>query len=153
MKSWLTGKDPDVGRDWGQEKGTTEDEIAGWQSPTRWTWVWVNSRSWWWAGRPGMLRFMGSQRADTTERLNWTEMNNKCIFRGWLNQLLTNFKNSMEKRTSIFWRGREEARIRHLWNLFLFFWGKNRMNYFPCCSHGNENYFLMLFLAITTWSC
>ena len=35
----------------------------GWMaSPTRWTWVWVNSRSWWWTGRPGMLRFMGSQR-------------------------------------------------------------------------------------------
>ena len=31
-------------------------------SLTRWTWVWVNSRSWWWTGRPGMLRFMGSQR-------------------------------------------------------------------------------------------
>ena len=35
----------------------------GWMtSPTRWTWVWVNSRSRWWTGRPGMLRFMGSQR-------------------------------------------------------------------------------------------
>jgi len=35
----------------------------GWiASLTRWTWVWVNSRSWWWTGRPGMLRFMGSQR-------------------------------------------------------------------------------------------
>ena len=45
-------------------------------SLTRWTWVWVNSGSWWWTGRPGMLRFMGSQRvghnwADWTE-LNWT---------------------------------------------------------------------------------
>ena len=29
---------------------------------TRWMWVWMNSRSWWWTGRPGMLRFMGSQR-------------------------------------------------------------------------------------------
>ena len=29
-KSWLTGKDPDAGRDWGQEKGMTEDEMAGW---------------------------------------------------------------------------------------------------------------------------
>ena len=29
-KSWLIGKDPDAGRDWGQEKGTTEDEMAGW---------------------------------------------------------------------------------------------------------------------------
>ena len=35
----------------------------GWMvSPTRWTWVWVNSRSWWWTGRPGMVRFMGSQK-------------------------------------------------------------------------------------------
>ena len=35
----------------------------GWMaSLTRWTWVWVNSRSWWWTGRPGVLRFMGSQR-------------------------------------------------------------------------------------------
>ena len=31
-------------------------------SLTQWTWVWVNSRSWWWTGRPGVLRFMGSQR-------------------------------------------------------------------------------------------
>ena len=30
--------------------------------PTQWTWVWVNSGSWWWTGRPGVLRFMGSQR-------------------------------------------------------------------------------------------
>ena len=35
----------------------------GWMaSPTRWTWVWVSSRSWWWTGRPGVLQSMGSQR-------------------------------------------------------------------------------------------
>ena len=35
----------------------------GWMaSPTRWMWVWVNSGSWWWTGRPGVLWFMGSQR-------------------------------------------------------------------------------------------
>ena len=35
----------------------------GWMaSLTRWTWVWVNSGSWWWTGRPGVLRFMGLQR-------------------------------------------------------------------------------------------
>ena len=44
-------------------------------SPTQWTWVWVNSGSWWWTGRPGVLWFMGSQRVDTTERLNWSELN------------------------------------------------------------------------------
>ena len=43
-------------------------------SLTRWTWVWVNSRSWWWTWRPGMLQFMGSQ-LDTTEWLNWNELN------------------------------------------------------------------------------
>ena len=44
-------------------------------SLTRWTWVWVNSGSWWWTGRPGVLRFMGSQRAghDWVTELNWTE--------------------------------------------------------------------------------
>ena len=40
-----------------------EGDDRGWDSwmasPTRWSWVWVNSRSWWWTGRPGMLRFMG----------------------------------------------------------------------------------------------
>ena len=41
---------------------------------TRWTWVWVNSQSWWWTGRPGVLWFMGSKESDTTERLNWTEL-------------------------------------------------------------------------------
>ena len=35
----------------------------GWMaSSTGWTWVWMDSRSWWWTGRPGMLQFMGSQR-------------------------------------------------------------------------------------------
>ena len=47
----------------------------GWMaSPTRWTWVWVNSGRWWWTGMPGVLQFMGSQRVGTTEWLNWTEV-------------------------------------------------------------------------------
>ena len=48
---------------------------AGWMaSPTQWTWVWVNSGSWWWTGRPGVLQFMGSQRVrhDWATELNWT---------------------------------------------------------------------------------
>ena len=45
-------------------------------SPTRWTWVWVNSGSWWWTGRPGVLRFMGLQRVghDWETEMNWTEL-------------------------------------------------------------------------------
>ena len=42
-------------------------------SPTRWTWVWVNSGSWWWTGRPDVLQFMSSQRIrhDWATELNW----------------------------------------------------------------------------------
>ena len=58
-KSWLTGKDPDSGKDWRQEKGTTEDEMAGWHHWLDGHWVWVNSGSWWWTGKPGMLQSMG----------------------------------------------------------------------------------------------
>ena len=45
-------------------------------SPSRWTWVWVNSGSWWWTGRPGVLQFMGSQRVehDWATELNWTDV-------------------------------------------------------------------------------
>jgi len=46
----------------------------GWMaSPTQWIWVWVNSGSWWWTGRPGVLQFMGSRRAghDWVTELNW----------------------------------------------------------------------------------
>ena len=47
-----------------------------WIAPqTQWMWVWVNSRSWWWTGRPGMLQFMGLQRVghDWLSELNWAE--------------------------------------------------------------------------------
>ena len=48
----------------------------GWMaSPAQWTWVWVNSRSWWWTGRPGVLQSMESQKSDMTEWLKWTELN------------------------------------------------------------------------------
>ena len=72
-KSWLIGKDPDAGKDWRQE----EKGITGWDSwmapLTQWTWVWVNSGSWWWTGRPGVLQPMGSQRVghDWATELSW----------------------------------------------------------------------------------
>ena len=67
-KNWLIGKNSDAGRDCGQEeKGMTEDEMAGWHHLSQWTWVSVNSGSWWGTGRPGVLQFMGSQRV----RHNW----------------------------------------------------------------------------------
>ena len=57
-----------------------QQRMSGWMaSPTRWTWVWVNSGSWWWTGRPDVLRFMGSQRVryDWATKLNWTEERRK----------------------------------------------------------------------------
>ena len=72
VKSWLIWKDPDAGKDWegeGDNRGW-----GGWMaSPTQWMWVWVDSGSWWWTGRPGVLRFMVSKELDTTEWLNWAE--------------------------------------------------------------------------------
>ena len=59
----------------GDEKGWD-----GWMaSLTQWTWVWVNSRSWWWTGRLGVLRFIGSQRVrhDWATDLNQTELEKK----------------------------------------------------------------------------
>ena len=51
---------------WERVRAGGEGDDRGWDgwmaSPTQWTWVWVNSGSWWWTGRPGMLWFMGSQR-------------------------------------------------------------------------------------------
>ena len=57
--------------------GAGEGDDRGWDgwmaSPTRWTWVWVNSRSCWWTGRPGVLQFMGLQRVghNWATELNW----------------------------------------------------------------------------------
>ena len=72
VKSWLIWKDRHAGKDWGEGD---DREWDGWMaSPTQWTWVWVDPRSWWWTERPGMLRFMGSQRVrhNWATELNWT---------------------------------------------------------------------------------
>ena len=66
-----------------------EGDNRGWDSwmasQTRWTWVWVNSGSWWWTGRPGVLLFMGSQRVghDWATALNWTDIYRTFQRRKW----------------------------------------------------------------------
>ena len=73
-KSWVIGKDPDAGRDWGQEeKGTTEDEMAGWHHQ-------LNAHEFGWTpgvgdGQGGLTccNSWGHKELDTTERLNWTD--------------------------------------------------------------------------------
>ena len=74
-KSWLIGQDSDAGRDWGQEeKGTTEDEMAGWHH-------WLNGREFEWTpgvgdGQGGLecCDSWGCKESNTTERLNWIEL-------------------------------------------------------------------------------
>ena len=82
-KSWLFGKDSAAGRDWGQEeKGTTEDEMAGWHH-------WLDGHefgSWRWTRRPGVLRFMGLHRVghDWVTELNWTLCLKIVLFGTWV---------------------------------------------------------------------
>ena len=77
-KSWLTGKDPDAGRDWGQEeKGTTEDVMAGWHHglnghESEWTQEVGDGQ-----GGLACCNSWGHKESDTTERLNWTELDCK----------------------------------------------------------------------------
>ena len=63
-----------------------EADGRGWDgfmaSLTQWTWVWVNSRSWWWTGRPSVLQPWGHKESDRTELLNWTWKSNRKIH--WL---------------------------------------------------------------------
>ena len=67
---------------WERLRAGGEGDNRGWDgwmaSPTQWTWVWVDSGSWWWTERPGVLWFMGWQRVehDWATELNWT---NPCM--------------------------------------------------------------------------
>ena len=71
---------------WERLRAGGEGDDRGWDgwmaTLTWWTWVWVNSRSWWWTGRPGVLWFMGSQRVGHNEatELNWIE----CSYQHYL---------------------------------------------------------------------
>ena len=64
----------------GKIEGGVEGDDRGWDgwmaSLTQWTWVWVDSRRWWWTGGPGVLQSIGSQRVghDWVTELNWTEV-------------------------------------------------------------------------------
>ena len=66
---------------WERLRAGGEGDNRGWDgwmaSPTQWTWAWVDSRTWWWTGRPGMLQSMGSQRVrhDWVTELNWIQWN------------------------------------------------------------------------------
>ena len=78
-KSWLIWKDPDAGKDWGQEKEVTEDEMVGWHQ-------WLNGHEFEQTlgagdGQGGLARCSprGRKESDTNERLNWTD-NLRAVF-------------------------------------------------------------------------
>ena len=89
-KNWLTGKDPDAGKDW---RVPGEGDNRGWDGwmalPTQWMWVWAGSGSWWWTGNPGVLQSRGSQRVghDWVMELNWTDANYRNTESDWRTSL------------------------------------------------------------------
>ena len=117
VKSWLIGKDSEAGRDWGQEeKGTTEDEMAGWHHQ-------LNRHEFGWTlgvgdGQGGLAccDSWGRKESDTTEGLNWTE---PC-FKFWPHLLqslcslvLGKGKQKQEggyERENWSWRGKQTGR-------------------------------------------
>ena len=64
---------------WERLRAGGEEVDRGWDGwmalPTQWKWVWVNSGSWWWTGGLGCCSPWGHKESDTTEWLNWTELN------------------------------------------------------------------------------
>ena len=88
LKNWLFQKDPDAGKDWRQEeKGTTEDEVAGWHHR-------LYGHQFEWTPRVGdgqgglaCWDSWGHEESDTTERLNWTELLLYWRFPFWLTSL------------------------------------------------------------------
>ena len=81
VKNLRIWKDPDVGKHWRREPA--EGDNRGWDgwmpSLTRWTWIWVNSGSWQWTGRPGALQSMGWQ--SQTWLSDWSELTELVISR------------------------------------------------------------------------
>ena len=95
-KSWLIGKDSDAVRDWGQEeKGMTEDEMAGWHH-------WLHGHEFEWTlgvgdGQGGLAccDSWGRKESDTTEQLNWTELKKERWEQKWtLLQAASGWKRS-----------------------------------------------------------
>ena len=103
-KSWLIWKDPDAGKDWGQEeKGPTEDEMVGWYHR-------LDGLGFGWTpgvgdGQGGLACCSpwGHKESDMTERLNWTELN--CVFRKqWWLRNLSKFWSSEIPHHFMFWK-------------------------------------------------
>ena len=81
---------------WERLRAGGEGDDRGWDdwmaSPTRWTWVWVSSGSWWWTGKPGRLQSMGLQRG----RHNWATELNWIDSSAWSNCKIIDFRFILE---------------------------------------------------------
>ena len=108
LKGWFIWKDPDARKDWGQEKGTTEDEMAGWHHR-------LNGHEFEWTlgvgdGQGGLVCCSpwGCKESDTTEQLNWTQLINTLIINkcpshsmvkpvAWSSSVSLGFKDIVER--------------------------------------------------------
>ena len=130
-----------------------EGEDRGWDgwmaSPTRCTWIWVNSRSWWWTGRPGVLRFMGLQRVghDWATELHWTEVcvseDYRMTSRIWCH-LTSNPEKAMAPYSSILaWKipwTEEPGRLQSMGSLGVRHdWVTSLSLFISCIGEGNGN--------------
>ena len=109
-QSWIFIGRTDTLATWGKElthwkrqmvgklKAGGEGDVRRWDgwmaSPTRWTWIWASSGSWWWTGKPGRLQSVGSPRV----RHDWaTELN------GWLGEISNKFPFNLTVILPVFW--------------------------------------------------
>ena len=87
---------------WERLKAGGEGDDRGWDgwmaSPTQWTWIWVDSRSWWWTGRPGVLQCMGLQRVghNWVTKLNWSRKKRKA----WILVSASNLSSATQRTHS-----------------------------------------------------
>ena len=101
-----------LGGIWGRRRRDDRGWDGWMASPTQWMWVWVNSGSWWWTGRPGVLRFIGLERVrhDWATELNWTDR--FCVRVSWeikhVTFWLDPFKSKADNVSclSVVWRSR-----------------------------------------------
>ena len=95
----------------GEMRAGGEGANRGWDgwmaSLTWWMWVWVNSRSWWWTGRPGVLWFMGSQRVrhDWATELNWVNSpSSHCsVTRATVFPSVLNWGSMVDRKDHVMW--------------------------------------------------
>ena len=125
----------------------------GWMALlTQWTWVWVNSRSWWWIGNPGVLRFMGSQRVrhDWASELNWligsirggTELFVERWYFGNVYEVSVRFELEFQSRqvSTHIWRADVDLEVFRIWlttmtNLGLPRWHSGKESTWQCRRH------------------